>query len=100
MNETVIYKLKNPYCSTIDKLCDQLAEKICDRVRASTTEVPAIAKNTGFKIQNIENCKQYVFLDEYTLERSPEYIERKRFHANIHQFLTWQRLYLYLKILK
>ena len=33
-----------------------------------------------------------MFLDEHTLDRYPECIERKRFDPNLNQFLAWERL--------
>jgi len=39
----VIYKLKNSRYYNLDQLCDQLAEKVYERVRTSTTDVAAIA---------------------------------------------------------
>ena len=88
----VVYKLDNSGFYSVDELCDQLAEKLYDKVRSSTSDAASIAENTGLKIENIERCKRHVFLDEHTLDRYPECIERKRFDPNLNQFLAWERL--------
>ena len=84
----VVYRLNNSGFYSVDELCHQLAEKLYDKVRSSTSDVASIAENTGLKIENIESCKRHVFLDEHTLDRYPECIERKRFDPSLNQFLA------------
>ena len=44
----VVYKLKNPNFSTVDELCDQLAEKLYEKVRASTSDVACYCRKYWF----------------------------------------------------
>ena len=79
----VTYTFKNSLYYTVDDFYDKLAKEIYARVRASTTDVTAIAENTGLKIQKVENYKRHVFLDEHTLNRYPECVKQRRFEASV-----------------
>ena len=58
----VIYTIRNSPYYTIDDIFDELAEKMYDKVRMSTSDVTTIPKNTSLKTRNIRSCKQHIFI--------------------------------------
>jgi len=57
--------------------------------------VDAIAKNTGYKSENIQTCKNHLFYETHRLDRYEslgEPIEIKQFDANENQARAWKRL--------
>ena len=55
----------------------------------------AIAKNTGYKSENIQKCKNHLFYETYRLDRYEslgEPLEIKRFDANEDQARAWKKL--------
>lgn len=73
----------------------QSADKAYDAIRASTTDIDAIARNTGFKPENIKKIKDHLFLDRHTLDR---YVDqgipatRARFDSDVKIAESWKRL--------
>lgn len=73
----------------------KLADEAYDAIRASRTDVDAIARNTGYKPENVQKVKDHVFNDEHLLDR---YVEqgipatRQRFDSNIDIADSWNRL--------
>ena len=88
-----IYSLKNPYCESPYELGDKLADQIYDSIRECDTDICDIAKNLGFKADNIKNAKDHIFYNEHDLDRyGPDQMERKQFDPNLQQGLAWKRL--------
>lgn len=70
-------------------------EEKYESIRNSQTDVTAIAKNTGYKAQNIQKCKNHLFYDNHRLDRYEslgEEVEIKRFDPNEKQARAWKRL--------
>jgi len=80
----------------LDKKWEKLsAEEKYDSIRKSKTDVDAIAKNTGYKRKNVQNCKNHLFYDIHRLDRYEslgEPVEIKQFDANENQARAWKRL--------
>jgi hypothetical protein len=55
------YKIKNPYRESADDLAFSLADQMYNSIRKSDTDVSEIAKNLGFKADNIKKVKDHVF---------------------------------------
>ena len=89
-----IYSLKNPYREDGYELGYKLADQIYDTIRECDTDICDIAKNLGFKADNIKNVKDHVFYNKHYLDRlaPAEPVEYRRFDANIQQALAWKRL--------
>ena len=89
-----IYTIKNPYREDAYELGYKLADQIYDSIRESDTDICDIAKNLGFKADNIKNVKDHVFYNKHYLDRlaPDEPVEYRRFDANIQQALAWKRL--------
>jgi hypothetical protein len=52
-----------------------------------------IARNLGFKADNIKNVKDHVFYNEHNLDRYGENEgQRRRFDSDLQQALAWKRL--------
>jgi len=65
-----------------------------DAIRASTTDVSAIAANTGIKSSNIQKIKDHVFYNEHLLDRYVDYgvpAVRSRFDSDLNQANAWFR---------
>ncbi|WP_143133448.1 hypothetical protein [Pseudoduganella namucuonensis] len=72
-----------------------LADESYDAIRASNTDVAAIAKNTGIKPANIQKVKEHVFENEHLLDRYIDYgipAQRMRFDSDLTQGNAWLRL--------
>ena len=80
----------------LDKKWEKLSsEEKYDSIRKSKTDVDAIAKNTGYKRKNVQNCKNHLFYDIHRLDRYEslgEPVEIKQFDANENQARAWKRL--------
>ena len=89
-----IYTIKNPYRDDVYTLASKLADQIYDSIRLSDTDICDIAKNLGFKAENIKNVKNHVFYNKHYLDRysPPMAIEYDRFDPDIQQALAWKRL--------
>jgi len=89
-----IYTIKNPYREDAYELGYKLADQIYDSIRECDTDICDIAKNLGFKANNIKNVKDHVFYNKHYLDRlaPTEPVEYRRFDANIQQALAWKRL--------
>ena len=90
-----IYSLKNPYCEDASELGYKLADQMYDSIRECDTDICDIAKNLGFKADNIKNVKDHVFYQKHELDQYVslgEASEYKRFDPYIHQALAWKRL--------
>ncbi len=88
-----IYQFRNPYRETADELQFKLAEEIYNSIRECDTDICDIAKNLGFKANNIKNVKDHVFYNKHILDRyGPDEIEHKRFDATLEQALAWKRM--------
>ena len=71
------------------------AEEKYENIRNSKTDVDAISKNTGYKSENIQKCKNHLFYETHRLDRYEslgEPVEIKRFDANENQAKAWKRL--------
>jgi hypothetical protein len=87
------YIIKNPYCDSAYELNDKLAKQIYDSIRKSDMDIWHIAKNLGFKTDNIKNLKDHVFYNKDNLDRyDPDQIEYKRFDASLSKALACKRL--------
>ncbi len=73
----------------------KLADEAYDVIRASSTDVNAIAKSTGYKPDNIQKVKDHLFNNEHVLDR---YVDLgvpatvQRFDSNIDIANSWRRL--------
>jgi hypothetical protein len=90
-----LYIIKNRYRQDASELCYYLADQMYDSIRECDTDICDIAKNLGFKADNIKKVKDHVFyqkheLDQYVSLGEPS--EYKRFDPYIQQALTWKRL--------
>ncbi len=71
------------------------ADDLYDAIRASDSDVSAIASSTGFKPGNIQKVKDHVFYNEHLLDR---YVDQGipatvgRFDSTIEQAQAWKRL--------
>ncbi|MGI9278031.1 MAG: hypothetical protein ACR2PX_00115, partial [Endozoicomonas sp.] len=71
------------------------ADELYDAIRASDSDVSAIASSTGFKSENIQKVKDHVFYNEHLLDR---YVDQGipatlgRFGSTIEQAQAWKRL--------
>ena len=75
---------RNPY----GKAADKQAERYYGLVRSMTTDVKKIAKTTGYSEQEIQNIKDYIFIDEHDLgDRGV-----RRFDADYMMGESWRRL--------
>ena len=75
------------------ELSDKLAREMYNSIRSCDTDICDIAKNLGFKVENIKNVKEHIFYNEHNLDRyGPDEIEHKRFDATLEQALVWKRL--------
>ena len=90
--EDRIYTIKNPYSQSAFELRYELADQIYESIRECDTDICNIAKNLGFKAENIKNVKEHVFYSEHDLDRYPGNIERKQFDPDLQQALAWKRL--------
>lgn len=55
----------------------------------------AIAKNTGYKTENIQKCKDHIFYNDHKLDRYEalgEPVEIRRLDADEDQASAWKRL--------
>lgn len=84
------------YNSGYDSVCElqsQLAEQIYDSIRDCDTDICDIARNLGFKAQNIKDIKEHVFYSNHTLDRyGPDETTYQRFDPDLRQALAWKRL--------
>ncbi|MCL2198808.1 MAG: hypothetical protein FWB80_07780 [Defluviitaleaceae bacterium] len=48
---------------------DSHAEKYYEQIRKRTSDIAAIAKNTGFSVEDIEAIKRHIFIEEHDLGR-------------------------------
>jgi hypothetical protein len=89
-----IYTIKNTYREDAYELGYKLADQIYDSIRECDTDICDIAKNLGFKADNIKNVKHHVFYNKHYLDRlaPAEPVEYRRFDVNIQQALAWKRL--------
>ena len=67
---------------------DEHAEKYYEEIRKRKSDVSAIAKNTGFCIEDIEKIKRHIFFDMHDL--GDELAER--FAPDYDMAVSWQRL--------
>jgi len=67
---------------------EEHAERFYEEIRNRTSDIGAIAKNTGFAKEDILNIKQHIFFNEYDLgKKNPV-----RFDPNYDMAVSWQRL--------
>jgi len=80
-----IYTIKNTYREDAYELGYKLADQIYDSIRECDTDICDIAKNLGFKADNIKNVKDHVFYNKHYLDRlaPAEPVKYRRFDANI-----------------
>ena len=71
------------------------ADEAYDAIRASTSDVQTIARNTGIKPQNIQKVKNHVFYEKHLLDRYVDYgvpAELRRFDSDLGIGNAWKRL--------
>ena len=71
------------------------ADEAYAAIRVSTTDIEAIAQNTGFKLKNIEKIKFHLFYQEHLLDRYVSLgipAEVRRFDSNMDIANAWKRL--------
>ena len=84
---------ENPYHKNAYELQFELAEEIYNSIRECDTDICDIAKNLGFKADNIKNIKDHIIFNEHDLDRyGSDKIEHKRFDPTLSQALAWKRL--------
>jgi len=67
---------------------DEHAEKYYEEIRKRKSDVSAIAKNTGFSVEDIERIKRHIFINHHDLgKKNPV-----RFDTNYDMAVSWQRL--------
>ena len=59
-----------------------------EEIRKRNSDVAAIAKNTGFSIEDVDKIKRHIFIDKHDLGME----EPERFHSNYDMAVSWQRL--------
>lgn len=64
------------------------AERYYGLVRSMTTDVPKIAKVTGYSVEEIQKVKDYIFMDEHDLGDG----QISRFEPSFAMAQSWQRL--------
>ncbi|MCL2086061.1 MAG: hypothetical protein FWH05_00505 [Oscillospiraceae bacterium] len=70
------------------KRMDAHAERYYEEIRKRKSDIAAIAKNTGFSIENVEKIKQHVFITEHNLGKK----KLLRFTPDYDMAVSWQRL--------
>lgn len=71
------------------------ADELYEEIRNNTKDIYDIAKNTGYKVQNIQKIKDHVFYNEHLLDKYVDYgipPIRARFDSDINQAQAWKRL--------
>jgi hypothetical protein len=71
------------------------ADEAYEAIRASTTDVEAIARNTGIKPKNIQKVKDHLFYEEHLLDRYADMGEpgvMQRFDSDAGIAAAWKRL--------
>lgn len=63
------------------------AEMYYEEIRKRKTDCAQIAKNTGFREQDIKQIKDHVFVNKHNLDKGYE-----RFDVSFHMAQSWQRL--------
>jgi len=71
-----------------NKRMDKHAELFYEEVRHRHGDEEKIAKNTGFRIDDIKEIKLHMFFNKYDLGED----EPKRFDPDYDQAVSWQRL--------
>jgi len=59
-----------------------------DEIRKRTSDVAAIAANTGFSVEDVQKIKNHVFYNEYDLGKK----SLSRFTPDYDMAVSWQRL--------
>jgi hypothetical protein len=67
---------------------DEHAARYYEEIRKRTTDVSAIAENTGFSVEDVESIKRHIFFNEYRLDSK----RLRRFDPNYDMAVSWQRL--------
>jgi hypothetical protein len=102
--------LTGPLASNTDELVDascqifrqtgaggsgDLAHDLYDAIRNNPDDIQRIAKNTGFKPENIAKIKQFLFFESHLLDRYVDYgvpAEFRQFDSSAGIANAWQRL--------
>ncbi|MCL2019191.1 MAG: hypothetical protein FWG70_05460 [Oscillospiraceae bacterium] len=67
---------------------DEHAERFYEAIRKRTSDIEAIAKNTGLSVEDIHKIKRHVFLNTYELDGDIP----QTFDPNYDMAVSWQRL--------
>ena len=67
---------------------DKHAALYYEEIRKRTSDIEAIANNTGFSMEDIRRVKEHVFMNSYDLGG----LESERFEADYDMAVSWQRL--------
>lgn len=67
---------------------DEHAERYYEEIRKRTSDVAAIAKNTGFTAKDVDKIKQHVFVNVHSLDKK----KPSRFAPNYDMAVSWQRM--------
>jgi len=70
-----------------DKL-DKIASDLYNKFRASTDDVSKVAKNTGWDINDVQQIKNHMFIDDIKFASG----EIKQFPPDYEQAVAWERL--------
>lgn len=70
------------------KRMDDHATQYYEQIRQRTTDVDAIAKNTGLSIEDVQSVKNHVFIERHDLGRK----NPTRFDPSYDMAVSWQRL--------
>jgi len=67
---------------------DAHAERYYDAIRSRSSDVMAIAENTGFAVEDVAAIKQHIFIDAHDLGG----VQPMRFAPDYDMAVSWQRL--------
>lgn len=83
-NDIIKTGARNPYSETADKH----AEKYYGLVRSMKTDVSKIVKNTGYSTEEIQEIKEYLFIDKHDLGENG----MRQFYPDYMIAESWKRL--------
>lgn len=84
------YGALNPESDKDFERCEKHAIKYYDEIRKRTSDIDAIAKNTGYQAEKIKKIKNHIFINKYDLGED----EPTTFYPNYDIAVSWQNLIL------
>ena len=88
MQSGAFYGALNPESDKDFARCEEHANKYYNEIRKRTSDIAAIAKNTGYSEQEIEVIKNHIFVNKYDLGEE----EPTTFYPNYDIAVSWQNL--------